>query len=112
MILQGRIDKLLPLTGGVNAEGKDWKKLEFLFEYYENPSDIFSRKVCLSVMNERIDTLNLAEGDEIRVRVGLGCREFKGRYYNDIRTGDVTILKKADGSTPAVASSKDDDFPI
>lgn len=97
MILQGRIDKVLPIASGVNAEGKTWKKLEFLFEYYENPSDIYSRKICLSVMNDRIDQLDLKEGDQIEVRISLGCREFKERYYNDIRTGDVKVLKRADG---------------
>ena len=94
MILKGRVVKLLPITNGVSqSTGNQWTKQEFLFGYYESPSDAYERTLKLDVMNERIQQLQLAEGDILTVRVLLTCREYpqgSGRYFNDVRTGDIT----------------------
>lgn len=98
MELQGRIKKLLPLQSGVSqSSGNPWKKQEFIFGYYEGSDSIFEKNIKLDIMNDKIQELGLQEGDTIKVRVSLNCREYpvgSGKYFNDIRTGDITIIKR------------------
>ena len=100
MELQGRVVKVLPTTSGVSEQtGNQWQKQEFIFGFYENPSDIYECQIKLSLRNEKIQQYNLAENDRIKVRVRLNCREYpqsSGKYYNDIYCGDITIMQKAD----------------
>ena len=70
---------------------------------YENPSDIYERNIKLDLMNDRIEKYKLADNDQIKVRIALSCREYpqgSGKYFNDIRTGDITIIKKAGTDGP------------
>jgi hypothetical protein len=98
MELQGRVVRLLPLKEGVSQAGNPYRTQDFIFGYYENQSDIYERNILLNVRNENIEKYKLAENDKIKVRISLGCREYpqgSGKYFNDIRTGDITIIQKA-----------------
>jgi hypothetical protein len=99
MELQGRVVRLLPLKEGVaQSTGNPYRTQDFIFGYYENQSDIYERNILLNVRNENIEKYNLKENDKIKVRISLGCREYpqgSGKYFNDIRTGDITIIQKA-----------------
>lgn len=97
MELTGRVVRVLPVASGTSQQGNQWQKQEFIFGFYENPSDIYERNIKLDLMNERIEKYKLAENDQIKVRIALSCREYpqgSGKYFNDIRTGDITIIKK------------------
>lgn len=97
MELTGRVVRVLPIASGTSQQGNQWQKQEFIFGFYENPSDIYERNIKLDLMNERIEKYKLAENDQIKVRIALSCREYpqgSGKYFNDIRTGDITIIKK------------------
>ena len=97
MELTGRVVRVLPVASGTSQQGNQWQKQEFIFGFYENPSDIYERNIKLDLMNERIEKYKLTENDQIKVRIALSCREYpqgSGKYFNDIRTGDITIIKK------------------
>lgn len=85
MEFRGRIYKVLPEQSGTNREGKEWRRLDFIFEYFERPDDRYSDKVVLSVMNERIDQYKIQEGDEVVIGFGHNVREYQGRWYNEMR---------------------------
>ena len=111
MELKGRVVRVLPTASGVSQTGNQWRKQEFIFGYYENPSDIYERNVKLDLMNDRIDKYKLEAGDEIKVRIALSCREYpqgSGKYFNDIRTGDITIIKKANQGVQQPAQEAND----
>ena len=99
MELQGRVVRLLPLKEGVaQSTGNPYRTQEFIFGYYESADSIYEKNILLNVRNENIEKYNLAENDKIKVRISLGCREYpqgSGKYFNDIRTGDITIIQKA-----------------
>jgi hypothetical protein len=99
MELQGRVVRLLPLKEGVSqSTGNPYRTQDFIFGFYESPSDIYERNILLNVRNENIEKYKLAENDKIKVRIALSCREYpqgSGKYFNDIRTGDITIIQKA-----------------
>ena len=107
MELQGRIVRVLGETSGTNQQGNPWRKLEYLFGFYENPSDLYERTIVLSFMNDRIETnKGYNVGDVVKVRVAMTCRENpqgSGRYFNDIRNGDLMMVHKA---TPATGGQQ------
>ena len=112
MELQGRVVRLLPLKEGVSQAGNPYRTQDFIFGYYENQSDIYERNILLNVRNENIEKYKLAENDKIKVRISLGCREYpqgSGKYFNDIRTGDITIIQKAnvEGTQQAAQPAND-----
>ena len=113
MELEGRVVKLLPLKEGVSqSTGNPYRTQDFIFGYYENPSDIYERNIVLNVRNENIEKHNLKENDKIKVRIALGCREYpqgSGKYFNDIRTGGITIIQKAnvEGTQQATQPAND-----
>lgn len=81
MEFTGRIMKVLPPKSGVSANGKEWKTQQFIFEYFENPSDRYSDKVVI----ETFDTDVMAQLEEnATVHIGFGHRyeEYNGKYYN------------------------------
>jgi len=99
MELQGRVVRLLPLKEGVaQSTGNPYRTQEFIFGFYESNDSIYEKNILLNIRNENIEKYKLAENDQIKVRISLGCREYpqgSGKYFNDIRTGDITIIQKA-----------------
>ena len=84
MQFQGRIYKLFPVQSGTSQRG-EWTKQDFIFEYFEQPTDRYADRVLLSIMNERIKDYDLHEGDEVIIGFGHNTREYQGRYFNDVR---------------------------
>ena len=97
MELQGRVVRLLPLKEGVSQAGNPYRTQDFIFGYYESADSIYEKNILLNIRNENIEKYNLKENDKIKVRISLGCREYpqgSGKYFNDIRTGDITIIQR------------------
>lgn len=98
MELTGRVVRLLPLKEGVSQAGNPYRTQDFIFGFYESADSIYEKNIVLNVRNENIEKYKLAENDKIKVRISLGCKEYpqgSGKYFNDIRTGDITIIQKA-----------------
>ena len=123
MIFHGRIQKLMGVQSGTSANGKEWERQEFVFEYFENPNERFSDKVVLSALNERIREYDLHENDEVRIGFGHRVREYQGRYYNELYVYSLEKVSAAkdgnDGKSEKDVKSekktegeKDDDLPF
>lgn len=87
-------------SGTSQSTGNQWRKQEFVVEWYESPSDTQSQKIVLSVMNDNIDKLKVQIGDKMEVRFDLKYREYNGRYYMDVYAPFDT-MKKIGGLQPA-----------
>jgi len=98
MEFKGRIYKIMPEQSGVNRENKEWRRLDFVFEYFEKDTDRYSDKVLLSVMNERIEQYDLHEQDEVVIGFGHNVREYQGRYYNELRVYRLEKVKSAEAN--------------
>lgn len=98
MKFQGRIYKLFPVLSGTSQRG-EWTKQDFIFEYFEQPTDRYADRVLLSVMNDRIREYDLHEDDECIIGFGHTTREYQGRYFNDIRLYHLEKVKQADQPT-------------
>jgi hypothetical protein len=87
--------KVLPVTSGTSQNNNEWKKQEFIFEYFEQQTDRYSDKVCLSIMNDRIAEYDLHENDEVLIGFGHSIREYQGRYFNELRLYKFQKLTQA-----------------
>lgn len=95
MQFQGRIYKLFPVQSGTSQRG-EWTKQDFIFEYFEQPTDRYADRVLLSIMNDRIKDYDLHEGDEVIIGFGHNTREYQGRYFNDVRLYHFEKVKQVD----------------
>ena len=102
MQFQGRIYKLFPVQSGTSQRG-EWTKQDFIFEYFEQPTDRYADRVLLSIMNDRIKDYDLHEGDEVIIGFGHNTREYQGRYFNDIRLYHFEKVKQV-GNNDAPAA--------
>ena len=96
MQFQGRIYKIYPTQSGTSANGNQWSRQDFIFEYFEQPTDRYADRVLLSVMNDRIREYDLHEGDEVIIGFGHNTREYQGRYFNDVRLYHFEKVKQAE----------------
>ena len=86
MVFQGRIAQIMQIQSGTGENGKEWRRQEFVFEYFENPSDRWSDKVVLSLHNDNIEKYALQEGEEVIIGFGHSVsKEWKGRVFNELR---------------------------
>lgn len=105
MQFQGRIFRLYPIQSGTSsANGNQWSRQDFVFEYFENPTDRYADRVLLSVMNERIKEYDLHEGDECIIGFAHTTREYQGRCFNDIRIYHFEKVKQVE-TQPAMPTA-------
>lgn len=100
MEYSGRILRVFPTSSGANQQGNTWKRQEFIFEYFERPEDRYCDRVLLSIMNERIDTFDIHEGDEVKIGFGHSVREWNGKWYNEMRVYRLEKISHAPQSEP------------
>jgi hypothetical protein len=104
MQFQGRIFRLYPIQSGTSANGNQWSRQDFVFEYFENQTDRYADRVLLSVMNERIKEYDLHEGDECIIGFAHTTREYQGRCFNDIRIYHFEKVKQVE-TQPAMSTA-------
>ncbi|MDR1524187.1 MAG: DUF3127 domain-containing protein [Tannerella sp.] len=123
MEVRGKIIAVLPVQTGEGKNGT-WKKQDYVIEYEQ--SSQYPRKMMFNLWGDKIDQYNIQEGQSLRVSFDIDCREYNGRWYNDIRAWktDPDEGVPADAGfapatnrpplTPEISSSSDDstDLPF
>ena len=104
MEIQGRVKKLMPIVEGTSAIGNHYRRLEFIFEFFGKPSDVFSQTLVFTVMNDKIDEYNLVEGEEVIVDMEMKVRPYNNKLYNDIYARNI---KKVKVDEPAVEQKQE-----
>ncbi len=99
MELNGRIIAVLPVQTGQGRNG-EWKKQEYVLEY--NADSQYPKKVCFNLWGEKVDQFNIKEGQNLTVSFDIDCREYQGRWYNDIRAWKV--IEQQGGGIPVADS--------
>lgn len=109
MKLQGRVKKLMDVRSGVSRVGNPWKAQDFIFEYFDNPEEQYAETVLLNVRGEKIEELNLHEGDEIEVDLRCTVRSYGERLYNEPYARNVVVAKPI--SQPQSATTSEQPAP-
>ncbi len=105
MKVQGRVKKLMPEEAGISKIGNPWRSQEFIFEWYDDPSQTFSDMALLRVRNEDIDRYNLQEGEEVIVDLRHNLNDYKNNLYNNVYAKSIEKVK-------AVAETEQAEKPV
>lgn len=86
MEVRGKIIVVQPLQTGEGKNGV-WKKQDYVIEY--DQSSQYPRKMMFNLWGDKIDQFGIQEGQSLRISFDIDCREYNGRWYNDIRAWKV-----------------------
>lgn len=100
MTINGKVRVVGAVMSGTSQQsGNAWKKQEYEIEFKEHDTDNWPQRIMISLMNERIEQMNLQVGTDVQVTFELKTREYNGRFYQDV----VVVpdgLKRIDGVAP------------
>jgi len=105
--ISGKITQILEKQSGESARGL-WQKQEFVIETF----DQYPKNVCITLWGDKVEVLNsLPKGSTVKASINIESREYKGRWYTDVKAWKVESLNQSEEadvppSTPA------DDAPI
>lgn len=98
MELSGKIIAVLPAREGVSKAGNPWKTQEYVLETH----DQYPRKMCFNIFGaDKIAQFNIQVGEEVTVSFDIDCREWQGRWFNDIRAWKVERVAATGAPAPA-----------
>ena len=93
MIIEGRVTKVEVKTGVSENTGNPWKRVEFVVEYKEFPTDRFYDHIKLESFHESV-VESIKEGMIVKATVSHRTHEYNGNTYNDIILNEVHCVRK------------------
>lgn len=93
MIIKGKVIKAEVKEGVSQSTGNPWRRVEFIVEYKEFPTDRFYDRVKLESFHESVVD-SIKEGMIVKATVSHRTREYNGNTYNDIILNEVYCVKK------------------
>ena len=84
MYIQGKVIRVYDVQIGESQRGT-WKKREFILETYAK----IPKKVCMVLKGESVDSIQINEGESLRVSVDIESREFKEKWYTEVRAWKI-----------------------
>ena len=93
MIIEGRVTKVEVKTGISENTGNPWKRVEFVVEYKEFPTDRFYDHIKLESFHESV-VESIKEGMIVKATVSHRTHEYNGNTYNDIILNEVHCVRK------------------
>lgn len=112
--ITGTVEQLLEEQSGTSQRG-EWRKQDFILDV---PGE-YPRKVAITMWGDNIDRFGLQPGQNVSVHIDLQSREYKGRWYTDVKAWRVEPAEApAAGDEPAplpplpASSEADDDLPF
>jgi len=106
MEITGKLAEILPEQSGTSARG-EWKKQEFIIETL----DQFPKKVCIVNWGDKVDLSSINQNEEITVHVNVESREFKGRWYTDVKAWKIDKKTSEAPGSPPPPSPEDEPAP-
>lgn len=100
MEFEGIVFKKLPATSGTSARG-EWHRQDVVFEVVSQSP--YPRKACVTFFNKQDEVARLVVGARYIVSFDIESREFKERWYTDLRAWKVEP-KEAEQVAQAVAA--------
>jgi hypothetical protein len=102
MDITGKLIQIIEPITGESSRGP-WKKQEIIIE----TEDQFPKKVCLLNWNDKVEITGLKTNDLIKASVNIESREFKGRWFTDVKIWKIELVNKNDQTEPP-----SDDAPL
>ena len=100
MEFEGIVFKKLPATSGTSARG-EWHRQDVVFEIVSQSP--YTRNACITFFNKQDEVARLVVGAKYIVSFDIESREFKERWYTDLRAWKVEP-KEAEQVAQAMAA--------
>lgn len=107
MQFNGTITHVSPLQSGTSKSGKAWRRMDAVLEYEHH--DQYPKAIVVSVMNDKIEELNLKLGGEYEVEVDFSVREYNGKYYQSATAWKATAKNVPTAPAPQQATQTQED---
>lgn len=115
--LTGTVVDVLEEKSGESSNGP-WRKQDFILE----TDGDYPKKICITQWGDRIEEFDVQEGETLTVHVDIESREYKGRWYTDVKAWRVERTESAGQRAPdeppegwgrpAGEAPEDDDLPF
>lgn len=89
MKITGEIIDILPEQSGVSRNGNQWKRQEYVIA---ESGERFNNRLCYTLNGENVDRFMARLGDIVEINIGIDCRQYKERWYNEITCYAVKVL--------------------
>jgi hypothetical protein len=86
MEVRGKIIVVQPVQTGEGRNGM-WKKQDYVIEHDQMSQ--YPRKMMFNLWGDKIDQYNIQQGQSLKISFDIDCREYNGRWYNDIRAWKI-----------------------
>lgn len=93
MEFEGIVFKKLPATSGTSQRG-EWHRQDVVFEVVSQSP--YPRKACVTFFNKQDEVARLVVGAKYIVSFDIESREFKERWYTDLRAWKVEPKEAAE----------------
>lgn len=105
--IEGKVFKVLPEQSGEGRNGT-WVKQEFVIE----TTDQYPKKICFSVWGDKTDMVKtLKIGENLKVSFNVESREFKEKWYTDLRAWKIDKADSNNQGTAPPPPITDEDIP-
>jgi hypothetical protein len=84
MELSGKIIQMLPIESGDSQRGS-WQKRTMVIR---NDSDKYPKPVAILLWGDMVDTA-LSVGDEVTVHINIESREYRDRWFTDVKAWKI-----------------------
>ena len=115
--ITGRVVQVLEEQSGEGRNGP-WRKQEFILE----TEGQYPKQVCIVQWGEKIEEFAVQEGERLTAHIDIQSREYKGRWYTDVKAWRVERPDEAAGAgahdlppmepPPQGGGGGDDDLPF
>lgn len=80
MNFKGIITAAMPVASGTSKSGKEWRRASYILTY-DNSNEQYPKSVLFDVMGDKIEQLNIKQGQEYEIEIDFTTREYNGRTY-------------------------------
>ncbi len=113
--ISGRVIQVLEEQSGTGRNGP-WRKQEFILE----TEGQYPKPVCVIQWGDDIEQFDVHEGDRLTAHIDIRSREYKGRWYTDVKAWKVEKQAEAGPPDPLEdpahfqrePADEDDDLPF
>lgn len=105
--IKGKVIDILEEQSGESQNGP-WRKQDFILETEGN----YPKKVCITMWGDNIDSFSINEDENITAHIDIQSREYKGRWYTDVKAWKIEKSESASGSSAPSAENMEPFDPM
>lgn len=94
MNFKGIITAAMPVASGTSKSGKEWRRASYILTY-DNSNEQYPKSVLFDVMGDKIEQLNIQQGQEYEIEIDFTTREYNGRTYMSASAWRATPTQQA-----------------